>query len=275
MYWQRAFIFVRFDDAKRGFGLDFGDQHRLVSSCGPIGHSLSSSCQATAASVLTGPGAECLGISGLINIALTNSNDSLVSPINNWLTTTCAQPACTNGTIDTLISNITTGCSSDLNSAGVTTGTWQDISEYVKEWYSVGRQVACLKNGDSLCVTSTLQSIENWVGQPLSKNTIEAVLPRLVSTTTEVPANVTCTDCTKAAYALIRPHLNDANRGTWDNTVAGQCGSSYTDGTTPSGIVESANSATQGSSNGALSSVGSWSAATLLTGVASFVVLVL
>ncbi|CAE6488127.1 unnamed protein product [Rhizoctonia solani] len=236
---------------------------------------LSSSCQATAASVLTGPGAECLGISGLINIALTNSNDSLISPINNWLTTTCAQPACTNGTIDTLISNITTGCSSDLNSAGVTTGTWQDISEYVKEWYPVGRQVACLKNGDSLCVTSTLQSIENWLGQPLSKNTIETVLPRLVSTTTEVPANVTCTDCTKAAYALIRPHLNDANRGTWDNTVAGQCGSSYTDGTTPSGIVESANSATQGSSNGALSSVGSWSAAALLTGVASFVVLVL
>ncbi|CAE6345397.1 unnamed protein product [Rhizoctonia solani] len=235
--------------------------------------SLSASCQAAAATVLTGPGAECLGISGLVNIAMTSSNDSLITPINNWLTTTCAQPACTNATIDTVLSNITSGCSNDLNSAGVTTGTWEDITDYVKEWYPVGRQVACLKNGNSFCVTTTLQAIENWVGQPLSKNTIQTVLPRLVSTTTEVPTNLTCTDCTKAAYALIRPHLNDANRGTWDNTATGQCGSTYADGTTPSGIIESANSATQGSSNGAVSSIGSWSATALLVGVASLAVL--
>ncbi|CCO35072.1 hypothetical protein BN14_09186 [Rhizoctonia solani AG-1 IB] len=107
--------------------------------------SLSATCQAAGATVLTGPAAECLGVAGLVNVAMTNSNESLIAPINNWLTSTCAQPACTNATIETAISNITTGCSSDLNSAGITTGTWQDVTDYVKEWYPVGRQVACLK----------------------------------------------------------------------------------------------------------------------------------
>ncbi|KAJ1306344.1 hypothetical protein OPQ81_007351 [Rhizoctonia solani] len=237
---------------------------------------LSASCQAAGAAVLTGPAAECLGISGLVNIAMTNSNQSLITPINNWLTTTCAQPACTNATIDAAISNITNGCQSDLNSAGVTTGTWQDITDYVKEWYPVGRQVACLKNGGSFCVTSTLQAIENWLGQPLSKNTISTVVPKLISTGTDIPTNLTCTDCTKAAYALIRPHLSDSQRGTWDNAATGQCGSSYTDGTTPVGIIQSANSATQGSSsNGALSSFGAWSTTALLAGVASLAALAL
>jgi hypothetical protein len=142
-------------------------------------------------------------------------------------------------------------------------------------------------------VTTTLQAIENWVGQPLSKNTIQTVMPNLLSNTTEIPANLTCTDCTKAAYALIRPHLNDANRGTWDNAVTGQCGSSYTggsplsicleiftnkllvDGSTPSGIVQSANSATQSTTNGAISSIASWSTTALLAGVASLAVLAL
>ncbi|KAG8689447.1 hypothetical protein FRC11_002532 [Ceratobasidium sp. 423] len=237
--------------------------------------SLSASCQAAGAAVLTGPAAECLGVAGLVNVAMTSSNQSLVTPINSWLTTTCAQPACTNATIDTAISNITTGCQSDLNSAGLTSGTLQDITDYIKEWYPVGRQVACLKQNNAFCVTTTLQAIENWVGQPLSKNTIQTVVPKLVSTGTEVPTNLTCTDCTKAAYALIRPHLNDANRGTWDNYVSGQCGSSYTDGTTPSGVVQSANSAIQGTSNGALSSFGGWSTTALLAGVASLAALAL
>ncbi|CAE6534606.1 unnamed protein product [Rhizoctonia solani] len=233
--------------------------------------SLSASCQAAGAAVLTGPAGTCLGVAGLVNVAMTNSSQSLVTPINSWLTSTCSQPACTNATIESALTNITNGCQSDLNSAGITSGTWTDISDYVKEWYPVGRQVACLKEGNDLCVTKTLQAIENWVGQPLSKSTIQTVIPKLISTGTDVPTNLTCTDCTHAAYSLIRPHLSESQRGTWDNYVNGQCGSNsgYTDGTTPAGIVQSANAATQGSSNGAISSFGTWSTTALLAGVAT------
>ncbi|CAE6470651.1 hypothetical protein ACGC1H_003958 [Rhizoctonia solani] len=238
---------------------------------------LSASCQAAGAAILTGPAGTCLGVAGLVNVAMTNSSQSLVSPINSWLTSTCAQPACTNGTIDSALGNITSGCSTDLSTAGITSGTWSDISDYVKEWYSVGRQVACLKEGNDLCVTKTLQAIENWVGQPLSKNTIQTIIPKLIATGTEVPSNLTCTDCTHAAYSLIRPHLSESQRGTWDSYVSGQCGSSggYTDGTTPAGIVQSANAAIQGSSNGAISSFGAWSTTALLAGVASIAALAL
>ncbi|CAE6345380.1 unnamed protein product [Rhizoctonia solani] len=194
---------------------------------------LSTSCQAAAATIVAGPASECLGASGLINIAMTDPNDSLVAPIDNWLKMTCAHPPCTNATIDAAISNITKGCMSDLNSAGINASTWQYMNDFVREWYPVARQIACLKNGDSFCVTTTLQDIEDWVGQPLSKNTIENVIPKIVSTT-EIPANLTCTDCTKAAYALIRPHLNDTERGNWDNVATEQCGSGFINGTAPS-----------------------------------------
>ncbi|KAG8682104.1 hypothetical protein FRC08_015194, partial [Ceratobasidium sp. 394] len=59
-----------------------------------------------------------------------------------------------------------------------------------------------------------------------------------------------------AAYALIRPKLNDTNRGTWDNYLVAQCGSGYIAGL-PETIKQTANTAPpdpQGSNtvNGAL-----------------------
>ncbi|CUA74303.1 hypothetical protein RSOLAG22IIIB_11125 [Rhizoctonia solani] len=84
--------------------------------------SLSASCQAAGAAVLTGPAGTCLGVAGLVNVAMTNSSQSLVTPINSWLTSTCSQPACTNATIESALTNITNGCQSDLNSAGITSG---------------------------------------------------------------------------------------------------------------------------------------------------------
>ncbi|CAE7187843.1 unnamed protein product [Rhizoctonia solani] len=122
---------------------------------------------------------------------------------------------------------------------------------------------------------TTLRDIENWVGQPLSKDTIKTVIPKLVSTGTEVPTNLTCTDCTHAAYSLIRPHLTDSERSQWDSYVNGRCGSGYVDGATPNGVIQSANAATQGTSNGAMSSFSAWSTTAVLAGVASLAVFAL
>lgn len=244
---------------------------------------LSASCQSTAASVLTGPASTCLGVAGMMSIATTPANQSIITPVDNWLSSTCAQPACTNATIDALISNITTGCASDLSTAGVTSDSVADIKENIEYWYPVAREVTCLKdsnNSNKFCITTTLQAIESYVGEPLSLNNLNSLVPRLAMSGGNIPTNLTCTDCVQAAYALIRPHLNDANRGTWDSYLAGQCGTSFTSGTSPSSIIQSANSATPGSSttaNGAVSlSAGLFgSAVAVMLGVAGAVTIAL
>ncbi|KAG9078626.1 hypothetical protein FS749_009325, partial [Ceratobasidium sp. UAMH 11750] len=132
------------------------------------------------------------------------------------------------------------------------------IKQHIDEWYPTDREVACLQDtsaGNAFCMTTTLQAIENHIGQPLSKSAIPEIFLRLQTTHAEIPKNIICTSCTQAAYALIRPKLNDASRGTWDNYLVGQCGSSYTSGTLPSSIKQTANtSPPQGSNagNGAL-----------------------
>ncbi|KAG9121883.1 hypothetical protein FRC07_001970, partial [Ceratobasidium sp. 392] len=81
-----------------------------------------------------------------------------------------------------------------------------------------------------------------------------------------------------AAYAIIRPKLNSAQRDSWDSDLSAQCGSSFATGTSPSSIKQSANTsppAGSGSGNGALSLssgfVGTLGAA--LLGVAGIAVL--
>ncbi|KAG9100024.1 hypothetical protein FRC06_004603 [Ceratobasidium sp. 370] len=239
---------------------------------------VSSTCQSAATAVLSGPAGTCLGVSDLLNIALAPANQSLISPIDKWLTDTCAQPACTTETLDAAVSNITSGCQTDL---GLTSDDIVDVKQYIDEWYSTAREVACLKDtnaANAFCVTTTLQAIETYAGQPLSKSGIPGIILRFGSANAEIPKNITCTPCIQAAYALIRPKLNDANRGTWDNYLGGQCGSSYTSGSSPSSIQQSANTnPPQGSSKGngalALSSGVLGTLTTALLGVAGVAVL--
>ncbi|QRV73421.1 hypothetical protein RhiJN_01435 [Ceratobasidium sp. AG-Ba] len=235
---------------------------------------ISQTCQQAATGLLTGPAGECLGVSGLLNVAMTPANQSIVDPLNNWLKMTCSQPACSAATLDSAITNITNGCATEF---GVTNGTAADIKAYVEEWYLTARDVACLQDsnaGDAYCVTTTLKNIESWTGQPITINSLsDGTLANVVyEKSNNVPKDLTCTPCVQAAYGLIRPKLNDSNRGTWDNFLGSQCGSSFTTGSSPSSIKQSANSSTQGSSNNgasALSGLGALGAALLgMAGIA-------
>ncbi|KAB5589518.1 hypothetical protein CTheo_7040 [Ceratobasidium theobromae] len=237
--------------------------------------SLSQSCQNAAAAVLVGPAGTCLGVSGLVNIATTPANQSIITPVDNWLTATCAQPACTNSILEAAFNNITTGCQSDLNATGIDSQTAAAYVSGFEEWYPVGREVACLKDtnaNNALCVTSTLKAFETYLGVPLSLQSIDLLTAKL-ATSTEVPKTLICTPCIQASYALIRPHLKDADRGTVDSVLSSNCGSNFTDGTTPASIKQSAATS---NTNAAVSSLAVWSSATsLLVGVAGVVALAL
>lgn len=244
--------------------------------------SLSSSCQTAVTGILTGPAGTCLGVAGLVNVAMTPANQSIIAPIDNWVTSTCSQPACTNATLDSLMSNITTGCATDLSAAGVTS---DDISSYkplVESFYPVVREITCLKDTSSnaYCVTTTLKAIESFIGEPLSINSISTIAPKLAASGTEVPKDLVCSSCIQAAYGIIKPYLTKSDIQTTDSYFSGECGSTFTNGTTPTNIIQTASTATAGSSTasgGAMSlNTGVFgSVAAVMLGVAGAVMVVL
>lgn len=245
--------------------------------------SLSSSCQTVATNILTGPASTCLGINSLISVALTPKNQSIISPIDNWLKSTCPQPACTNATIDSVISNITTGCATDLTQIGVTSDDIQSMKPQIEGFYHIGREIFCLQdtsNANAYCLTTTLQAIQSYINETLSVNNIATIAPKLSASSSDVPKDLICTPCIDKAYDILKPYLSNSDIQAADSYFSGLCGSSFTSGTAPTNIVQTASTATAASSNarsGAMSlKAGVFgSAVAVMFGVAGAVMIVL
>ncbi|KAG8735001.1 hypothetical protein FRC10_011090 [Ceratobasidium sp. 414] len=237
---------------------------------------VSATCQSAANAVLDGPAGTCLGAPDLLDVALGLANQSLVQPLDKWLTDACPKLACTSEVIDAAFTNITTGCQSEL---GFATNIIEGFGAFAAEWYPIAREVACLKDsnaGDAFCLTIALQAIEKYIHIALSKTALLMVILGLEALKPPIPKDIICATCTQATYALIRPKLNDTSRGIWDKFLGGDCGSNFTSGPSPPNIKQSANdSPPQGQGNGALAlSSGVLGALTaVLLGVAGVAVL--
>ncbi|KJA28996.1 hypothetical protein HYPSUDRAFT_33480 [Hypholoma sublateritium FD-334 SS-4] len=206
--------------------------------------SLSTQCTGALTAVATNPdAASCLSLGSLITLVSGGSTTAVIPPIDAWLTSLCGGPACSNTTIAAVVQNITTGCSTELSGLGITSDSASSITPLIEQYYPAVRQVVCLKDGSTNCVTETLTNIQNSVGT-LTLTSIAQIVANPPST---IPTNVTCTDCIKAAYNII----NDSIPGVVSDaapSLQSQCGTSFTDGTTPSDIVESASTASASSS---------------------------
>jgi len=209
---------------------------------------ISSQCMTGLAQIATNSTSACLSPSSLLSFATVSANTSVIDPINTWLSNVCSIPACSNSTIAAVVTNLTTACSAELSAFGFTSNDTATLISTVQEAYPTVRDVACLKDGSTNCVTETLTNVQSVIGT-LSLTNLEALM---VSTNISLPSNVTCTNCTKAAYNTINtgfPGLLDSE----NSTLQSKCGSSFTDGSTPSGITESADNSTtsSGSNNSA------------------------
>jgi len=219
--------------------------------------SISSGCKTSLTNILASPDASCLNPSALISLATAGNDTSVVDPINNWLNGLCAQPACSNATLSAVVTNITTGCSTELSAAGLSTSDPSSIISVVQEAYPTVRQVVCLKDtsANALCITELLTDIQNSVGT-LSISNIITIIPNIVSGSSTIPKNVTCNDCTKQAYNVVNknfPGLISSSDATGLSTA---CGASFTDGASPSEISEIASTSTgTGSSKGGAASL--------------------
>ncbi|KAF8599172.1 hypothetical protein BDV93DRAFT_609426 [Ceratobasidium sp. AG-I] len=212
---------------------------------------LSDPCNKAMGQMVIGPAGACLNTAGLINVLTTPSVQSWVGPFDNYLLTTCSQPACTNDTISNAISGLKDGCSSDLAAKG-----WSadDVTSFLLGliiYYKSTREVMCLRDtadvsGQKMCITTTLSNVENMLGQPLNIGTLVAQLPTVLrSHSINIPKNISCTACTQGAYTLARPNLPSAESvQAWDNFWVNQCGENFISGTLPTSIAQTANETT-------------------------------
>ncbi|EMD32049.1 hypothetical protein CERSUDRAFT_88347 [Gelatoporia subvermispora B] len=220
--------------------------------------SISSQCQATLVSLMTSPDAQCFSPETLAGLVVSSSNTSVVEPINNWLGNVCSLAPCSNSTLSTLVMNITSGCQSDLASLGITSDSVDEIVQVVQQVYPAVRQVACLadsSNSNTLCVTETLVNVQQSTGN-LTVDNIESLVTQVMSgSVPNIPESAICQDCTQAAYSILSQALPSIFSQT-TSFVSSVCGQSFTSGSKPSEIVETANNGTAANAAMALGAPG-------------------
>lgn len=82
-------------------------------------------------------------------------------------------------------------------------------------------------NNNTLCLTETLDNLEPYTG-PLTASNIESLVSKIVDgSVPSLPSNVTCTDCTKAAYNIVQKNYGDLVDG-YAGSISSTCGASFT-----------------------------------------------
>ncbi|KAG0704515.1 hypothetical protein DFH29DRAFT_911661 [Suillus ampliporus] len=226
-----------------------------------VAQSLSSQCQSTLLNISASSSAACLNPSGLISLAITNSSSTSIIPgVNTWLSGMCSQSACSNSTLQTVVTDLISGCSTELSSLGLTTTDPTALVSSIEAAYPTIRQVMCLKDTSTstLCVPELLTNIQSAT-TTLSLSNIVALATKMISgQSTGIPSSAICINCTKAAYTVLSQDLPSI-ASTSQSALSSECGANYTDGQMPSGIQESAsNSSSTTTSGGVIAlSVGS------------------
>ncbi|GAA98003.1 uncharacterized protein L969DRAFT_46909 [Mixia osmundae IAM 14324] len=198
--------------------------------------SLSTNCEAAASGLISGDFASCSNILGLLTIATGSSSASIVTPLQGYLTTLCADPACSSATITAAASSIASGCSTDLASGSETA---QLLYAVVNNFNSI-RDVGCVKEtaNNTYCLTQVLSDVQTAQGSNVTISTLESLLTS-GNGISSIPSSALCTNCGKAIYIVGAPLL--AANGTLSNStitssVSSECGADFVNGVFPSGI---------------------------------------
>ncbi|PVG02394.1 hypothetical protein CPB86DRAFT_697437 [Serendipita vermifera] len=177
------------------------------------------------------------------------SAESWVPAIDHWLTGLCSQPTCTNETVQAALQNITQGCSQELVSINLGVEDIANITAALQEYASHGRGVTCLvdTNGNSTwCITETLQRVEEAIGRPLNRNSLISQIPLLyIGSSGILSPNVSCTDCTRAAYAITSEYLPViGNDSSISESIVQECGEGFINNGYPFNIQDRSYEAT-------------------------------
>ncbi|ESK90233.1 hypothetical protein Moror_7687 [Moniliophthora roreri MCA 2997] len=224
----------------------------------------SEACTNAVVNIFTNPEVEsCLAPAELVPL-VTNGNASMpiIPPINNWVTSMCSATPCSNETLATIVQNFTTGCRTELEQRipGYSADTDpESVTFAVQAYYGSVRKVLCLQNGNTNCLTETLNIFETMEDDgTLTIADIPALLFRFSAGYGDqnpqgIPTNVTCSTCSKAAYNT----LEEDFPGIWGSENEGYkgmftevCGAEFVDGQDPEGVTQMTSDATTGGQDG-------------------------
>ncbi|KIP02403.1 hypothetical protein PHLGIDRAFT_122504 [Phlebiopsis gigantea 11061_1 CR5-6] len=219
--------------------------------------SISSQCESALAGVLTDSGAACLNPTGLIPILQASNDTSLIAPLNTWDQAMCKSSVCTNATLASVTSDITSGCQTELGSLGLGNISSAELTTIVQQLYPSVREILCSQDtsNNTLCPTEFLTNLQSVTGT-FTLASAETFLNQVVSSgVPNIPKSVECTDCTKQWYNIIKAAFPDVVSSDAESNVSGTCGSDFVNGQTPSDVAAfgTSGSSTSGDTSGAAS----------------------
>ncbi|KAF9466521.1 hypothetical protein BDZ94DRAFT_1251125, partial [Collybia nuda] len=186
--------------------------------------------------------AACLNPSALLPILVGagNGNDTIIAPVDAWVTGMCGSPACSTATLSQVIKDVSAGCAAEFGSSS--SADVQQMIDLVTKSYTTARKVLCLKEADTLCVTQTFTALESITGTlNMNGDNIRAIAGARHA---GLPSNVLCSDCMKGAVSIINAELPGEISQDDMNYAKSTCGDAFVDGGIPPSLIQTALGAT-------------------------------
>ncbi|KAF8597412.1 hypothetical protein BDV93DRAFT_562367 [Ceratobasidium sp. AG-I] len=198
---------------------------------------LSNSCIETITDISSNGTFTCFKANKLPTILLAPTTQSFIDGVDSWVAFACAQSACSDAVVESLFTQVTTKCATDLNHIGVAGLVIEDIGLYRRNWYELGR--GCTSN--TSCISTTLHAVADHANVTLGISSLWSAVLTLVESGKEVLKNVACTSCARGAYDLTRPFLSFFELVAADISLGSLCGANFFNGTCPAETIQPTN----------------------------------
>ncbi|KAH9464245.1 hypothetical protein MJO29_002184 [Puccinia striiformis f. sp. tritici] len=210
-------------------------------------HKLSSSCQLAAAGLLASEFGTCANVLELVSIF--DAKDSLVSPINDWVSGACSATPCRQEGLARASRMIRTGCQQDLEEKSVAATALYSVITH----YNATRDMFCTQYKENLnyCLPSVLGNVESESGQ---KITVDEVMSLLAGKFTaadpafmSVPKEAYCNPCGQAIVSQSAAMMDairedpvgiqfNFHSGDTVHQISDICGPAFEDQTLPNAV---------------------------------------
>ncbi|KAA1097580.1 hypothetical protein PGT21_011465 [Puccinia graminis f. sp. tritici] len=159
---------------------------------------LSASCQLAAAGLLASEFGTCANILELVSIF--DAKESLISPMNSWITGACSATPCKQEGLAAASQMIRTGCESDLKEGSIAAVAIYSVITH----YNATREMFCTQYKENLnyCLPSVLGNVEDQSGENITTDEVMSLIAGKFTVADQsfisVPKETYCNACGQA-----------------------------------------------------------------------------